>query len=87
MQVHNAEFFVNWDGGAAGKITKGVQKRQCDFALKLTTMVEAGELTGYFCEVRRELDGEIRYPLPTVHVVLQPLSMCQHCTSSGIISL
>ena len=52
---------MNWTEGTAGKITKGVQKSQCDFALRLTTMVEAGELTGYFGEVRRELDGEVRY--------------------------
>ena len=29
------------------------------FAIRITTLVEAGELTGY--QVKRELDGEERY--------------------------
>ena len=30
-------------------------------AIRITTLVEAGELTGYYCQVKRELDGEERY--------------------------
>ncbi len=53
---------MNWEAGTCGKLSKG-QKTMCDFALKLSTLVEAGEMTGYFCAVRRELDGETRLEL------------------------
>ncbi len=51
---------MNWQEGTCGKVSKGHDKRMCDFALQLSTLVEAGELTGYFCGVRRELDREVR---------------------------
>ncbi|XP_064393840.1 uncharacterized protein LOC135341260 [Halichondria panicea] len=32
----------------------------CDFAIRLKTLVEARELTGFYCEVKREMDGVSR---------------------------
>ena len=56
------EFYIQWDEGISGKVSKtGDLKAMCDFALQLTTLVEAGEMTGYSCDVRRELDGDVRY--------------------------
>lgn len=42
-------------GNAGGK------ERRCDFAIQLMTLVEAGDLTGYYAEVTRELDRQKRY--------------------------
>ena len=43
----------------SGKIRgKGEKLGRWDFALRLTTLVEAGDLTGYYAEVTRELDLE-----------------------------
>ena len=60
-QPEKHEFYSNWSEGTSGKIMKTSEKRiMCDFAVKLTMLVEAGEFTGYFCEIRRELDGDVR---------------------------
>lgn len=52
---------MEWESGICGKIVKGSHKQTCDFAIQLTTLVEAAELTGYMCRVKRELDKEERY--------------------------
>ncbi len=55
------EIFINWELGTAGKSAKGEDKAMCDFAIRLKTLVEARELTGFYCEVKREMDGVSRY--------------------------
>jgi len=40
---------------------KGTFLQKSDFGLKLTEFVEAGNLTGYYCEVTHEITGETRY--------------------------
>ena len=52
---------MNWDEGTSGKLVRGELRSVNDFAIRITTLVEAGELTGYYCQVKRELDGEERY--------------------------
>lgn len=45
----------------SGKIRgKDEKLGRCDFALRLTTLVEAGDLTAYNSEVTRELDLQKR---------------------------
>ena len=45
----------------SGKIRgNSEQLGRCDFAIRLTTLVEAGDLTGYYTEVTRELDLQKR---------------------------
>jgi len=45
----------------SGKIRgNGEKLGRCDFALRLMTLVEAGDLTGYYAEVTRELDLQKR---------------------------
>ena len=47
--------------GTSGKLqTNGSKKRMCDFAIRLSKLVEAGDMTGYFCQVQREIDSESR---------------------------
>ena len=54
------EFFTDFDSGTSGKLKGEERMRRCDFALKLTTLVEAGDFTGYYAEVTRELDLKTR---------------------------
>ena len=54
------EYFVDWAHGTSGKIIKGCEKELNDFAIRITALVEAGEMTGYYCVVKREMDGEER---------------------------
>ena len=56
-----SEFFTDFTMGTSGKLKGDEQLRRSDFALKLTTLVEAGDLTGYYAEVTRELDLEKRW--------------------------
>ena len=38
-------------------VTKtGTRNRRGDFALKIESFVEAGENTGYMCQIRREME-------------------------------
>ena len=54
------EYFVDWERGTSGKIVKGSNRDLNDFAIQIITLVEAGEMTGYYCRVKREIDGEER---------------------------
>ena len=38
----------------------GTKARRGDFALKIESFVEAGENTGYMCQIRREMDLQER---------------------------
>ncbi len=60
QQSPQPEFFTDFETGTSGKVKGDERLRRCDFALKLTTLVEAGDLTGYYAEVTRELDLETR---------------------------
>ena len=58
-QAKGTMFYTNWEAG-----TSGVVKNECDlaknsFVMKLTGLVEASATTGYFTEVKRELDKNI----------------------------
>ena len=65
-----SEFFTDFETGTSGKvINKGEEnQRRCDFSIKLLTLVEAGDLSGYYAEVTRELDLEKRYNYNSITV-------------------
>lgn len=52
---------MDFETEMSGKLKGDEKLRRCDFALRLTTRVEAGDLTGYYAEVTRELDLEKRW--------------------------
>ena len=60
-------FFVNWDEGTSDKVVRGELRSVNKFAIKITTLVENRELTGYYCQVKRELDWEERYQFQYYH--------------------
>lgn len=39
--------------------------RKGDFAIKILSFVEAGENTGYFCKIKRQMDTLQRYGINT----------------------
>ena len=77
-QGTHPEFFTDFDCGTSGKLKGSEQIRRCNFSIKLTTLVEAGDLTGYYAEVTRELDRQTRWVAlgesarPTRYISLKP---------------
>ena len=62
------EYFTDFETGTSGKLKSDEKLRRCDFAHRLTTRVEAGDLTGYYAKVTRELDLEKRWEFTTIAV-------------------
>ena len=55
------EFFNDWERGVSGSVGReGVHHVLNDFAIKITSLVKAGQHTGYMAEVKREHDGSVR---------------------------
>lgn len=54
------EFYTDWAAGRSGIVKGEVQIPKNSFAMKLVALVEADSTTGYFAEVRRELDKKTR---------------------------
>ena len=57
----STEFYSDFENGVSGIVKGGSKLPQNTISIKLTTLVEAEELTGYYAEVIRELDKKKRY--------------------------
>lgn len=57
------QFHVDWEECAIRTVNTHGSKSESkgDFAIKVTTLVEAGSNTGYLCTVKRHIDKEERY--------------------------
>ena len=82
IYIQGSDFFMNMDSGTCGKLYKGEKRKMCDFALKLTALVQAGEMTGYFCEVKREIDQEKRYKSPRNSIIILDCTPYYFCSYS-----
>lgn len=61
-QERKHEFFTDWETGTSGRVLGRDKKSvMCDFAIRLNTMVEANEMTGFHCDIKREMDKAERY--------------------------
>ena len=56
-------FFSNWKRGVSGTERNGIFNVKNDFTLRIISLVEAEQKTGYFANVKREQDQRVRYAL------------------------
>ena len=61
-QVHE-DFFIDWENASISTVRKDGSRSASkgDFAIKLTTLVEAGSNTGYPALIKRRIDLVEKY--------------------------
>lgn len=75
LQIKKSSFYNDYSQGTCGVVDKaGARTRKGDFAIKVVSFVKAGENTGYFCNIRREMDGIERYAYTSLPVVINNTS-------------
>lgn len=54
------KFYTDWCNGVSGVVRGATEVPKNNFAMKLVTFVEAQAASGYFADVKRELDHKIK---------------------------
>ena len=62
MSDPKADFYVNWENATIHTVAKdgSTSKAKSDFAIRLTSLVEAGSNTGYTADVKRKFDNNVK---------------------------
>jgi hypothetical protein len=62
LQKKKTTFYNDSSEGTCGVVDKNeVRTRKGDFFINILSFVEAGENTGYFCTIKRQMDGLERF--------------------------
>jgi hypothetical protein len=61
-QRKKISFYNDYVEGTCGVLDRNnTRTRKGDFAMRILSFVEAGDNTGYFCNIKRQMDGLERY--------------------------